>query len=70
MPFYYFFKQSTPPEPSGWTWLETCENHEEAAAKERAYETLTHENGGPVVRRVHASSQDEAQEVIDTYGPK
>ena len=69
MPFYYFFKQTTPPEPSGWTWLETCENHEEAAAKERAYETLTRD-GGPVVRRVHASSQDDAQEIIDTYGPK
>lgn len=70
MPFYYFFKQTTPPEPSGWTWLETCENHEEAAEKERAYRALTQERGDPVVCRVHATTQAEAQKIIDTYGPK
>lgn len=70
MPFYYFFRQTTPPEPSGWTYLETCENHEEAAEKERAYDALTRGRGDPVVRRVHASTQDEAQEIINRYGPK
>lgn len=70
MPFYYFFKQTTPPEPPGWTWLETCEDHEEAAEKEHAYEARTLERGEPVVRRVHATTRDEAQKIIDSYGPK
>ena len=70
MPFYYFFKRTMPPDPSGWVWLETCEDHKEAAEKERAYRALTLERGDPVVRRVHATTQDEAHAIIEKYGPK
>lgn len=70
MPFYYFFKRTSAPEPKGWEWLDTCTDHKEAAEKEHAYHALTAERGGPVVRRVHANTQEEAQGIIDKYGAK
>lgn len=70
MPYYYFFRQVKSAEGTRWEYLETCQNHREAAEKERAYKVLTEEQGAPLVRRVHANKQEDAQAIIERYGPK
>ncbi len=70
MPHYYFFRQVKSVAGTSWEYLEMCQNHREAAEKERAYKVLTEEQGAPLVRRVHANKQEDAQVIIQRYGPK
>ena len=70
MPNYYFFKQVKESTVTRWEYLETCLDHHEAAEKERAYKVLSDERSAPLVRRVHATTQDEAHGIIEQYGPK
>ncbi len=70
MPYYFFFRESKRADSPHYDFLEQCENHEEAAAKERAYTAATLERGEPVVYRVHAKTVQEARSIIEKYGPK
>lgn len=70
MPYYFFFRETGNAAPPLYEFVEQCEDHHEAAKKERAYAAASLERGEPVVRRVHAKTKTDARAIIERYGPK